>query len=73
MSIKTSKNVFFCENKQKQYWGKLKKFLENFKAKQYGKLSESKNIGGGSAKVYKVKGNMPWFLAQALGHHAKLA
>merc|ERR1719242_1772115 len=29
-------------NKQKEYWSKLKGFLENFKAKQYGKLSESK-------------------------------
>merc|ERR1719499_223084 len=73
--------------KQKEYWNKLKGFLENFKAKQYGKLSKSAEISQDSDAskdsdssdsdsadaAYKTQSNLPWFLQQALKHHHHLA
>merc|ERR1719499_542171 len=73
--------------KQKEYWNKLKGFLENFKAKQYGKLSKSAEISQDSDAskdsessdsdsadaAYKTQSNLSWFLQQALKHHHHLA
>merc|ERR1719282_1177309 len=52
----------------------MKEFLESFKAKQYGKMSQSPVQGqeAAASSAFQVGDNMPWFLQQAVNNNAQL-